>query len=110
MLFKINRSNCLVCGESIPLLRHMSITYFSGAECPRCHSYMRLPGRVYLLQFLLFILISPSIALLQNGQPVLGVFGLVFILFVSIVATLTASFVIDPAHKKRLNSKNEGIT
>ena len=53
------RASCLVCGEKILLVRHISVTGFNGAECQNCHSYMFFSRWILILQLFIFILLFP---------------------------------------------------
>ena len=104
MEFRRKRDTCLVCGESIPYLRHVAITYFNGAECPKCHSYMKFSKVIYLSQIVLFLLIFPSLNLVKESSYLVGSICIVVLVASSFAINYFAKYEIDPAHTKRLHS------
>lgn len=102
------RASCLVCGEKIPLIRHMTISSFNGAECPNCHSYMLFNRRVFLLQILLVILIFPLLnEIVEKHNYLFGFLGLFLLVCTSISVAYYAEYRIDPSHASRLPSSRK---
>lgn len=99
----MTKRSCLVCGSKMPLLRHVSISLFNGAECPQCHSYMTFKKRTFVVQFFLYIMLFPVFEIVfVDKNYFLGVAGLTLILLCSFFVTYSAKYVVDPAHRGRL--------
>src|ERR1022692_1885114 len=100
MIFSIRRDGCLVCGNKLPLFRLLRIGFFSGAECPKCHSYMRFSKWICAIQFMLYLLIFPTLNL--------GYFWRLPCLLAIVSASFTvayfAKYEIDPAQKSRVTN------
>ena len=79
----MNKASCLNCGEKIPLIRHFSISFYKGAECPKCHSYMTFSKKYFAIQIFLFLMLFPMLALFEKNKlfGLLGLLGIVFISF-----------------------------
>jgi len=104
----LKRSRCLVCGEKIPLIRHMNISVFNGAECVNCHSYMRFSGQINTLQLLLLISMIIFIGFtLGRGNYILGIPGLLLIIFIAFFVSYFAKYKIDPDHAHRSIGKHK---
>lgn len=102
MGLKGNSRTCLVCGEKIPLLRHLSITLFISAECPSCHSCMTYKKSILIFEFFMYVLILSLSLLAFALNSILGYFGLVLGIIFSLLLRLKAEYQIDSAHKHRL--------
>ena len=100
----MKRDKCLVCGELIPYHKHLAITYINGAECPKCHSYMKFSNTMYLSQFVLFILLIFSLNVFSEKSYLIGTFLLIIVLATSVFINYFAKYKIDPAHKERLEN------
>ena len=88
----------------------MAISYINGAECPKCHSYMKFRKAVYLLQTALLVLIPASIGIIFNRSYLFGSVLLIAILTLSFAVNYFAKYEIDPAHKARLNRGGRKVT
>ncbi len=95
------RDKCRVCGTKIPLLRHLTISCFNGAECPQCHSYMRFNASVCIVQLFIFILIFPALAYFEQDK-LLGLFFLVAVIALSSLVSYFSSYKVDPTHVSRI--------
>lgn len=97
------QSNCLVCGSKIPLLRHMTISLYIGAECPSCHSYMTFSKRIFALQFLIQVMIFPALKMIFVEESYfLGGAALLALMFAVFFVSYTAKYIVDPAHRSRM--------
>ena len=99
----VKRASCLVCGYKIPLLRHMTISLFHGAECPNCHSYMTFKKSIFVLQIFLYVMLFPTLEIIfVKNNYILGTAGLLLLLLSSFFLAYSAKYVVDSAHKRRL--------
>jgi hypothetical protein len=100
----MRRDTCKVCGSEIPLIRQLTISVYTGAECPECHSHMKFSKKTYVLQILLYLLIFPTLNLMfTHKQYVLGGLLLLALVVLSISAAYFSKFIVDPAHAHRLH-------
>ena len=102
------KRSCLVCGSKMPLLRHMGISLFIGAECPECRSYMTFKKYIFIVQIFLFIILFPVFEIVfVDKDYFLGVAGLILILLCSFFVTYSAKYIVDPAHIGRLKTSEK---
>lgn len=91
------RACCLVCGEKIPSINRMSMSYFfSSVECPGCGNHMTFKKSIFILQMLVLILIYPSFSLIfVKNYYFLGSLALIVVMIILFLVTYTAEYKID---------------
>jgi len=99
--FSFKRDGCLVCEEKLPILRHLSINCINGAECPKCHSYMKFSGYICVVQIFIYALIFPVLVIFEQ-KILLGLLCLLFLVLLSILVSYFSPYKIDPSHESRL--------
>jgi len=95
----IVRASCLNCGEKLPLIRHLSISIYKGAECPKCHSYMTFSKKYFAFQIFLILLLFPMLAIFEKNK-LFGFLGLVGIVIISFLVAYKAEY-------KKINGKTK---
>ena len=85
----------------------MIISYYNGAECPQCHSYMTFSKKTHLMQLAIFVLIFPAVSLINSYGYLVALLACISILILLFSINYFSKYKIDPAHESRLNSNGK---
>jgi hypothetical protein len=94
------RASCPVCGQKVPLIHRMNMSFLRNTWCPHCNTHLTFKKSIFVLGVLLYLLLFPALALTRH-HLVLGLFCLLLIVIVSVLSAFTAEFKIDPIIRKR---------